>query len=320
MATNRDAIFELVVLKKEAESQAECATTTTTEGDPPSDHHFMIAREERITAGSEEGRSHYYRDPYSKEEYEESNGASFDNATYETSTDACRDGPKQSIDLTSDVHRRNPHVLGRSCCHIAVVLVVVVAASTTLGVMAGLSLASLNYIHLGDLEGVAVSEATHLETARHFQAKLDEMAAMLSTQRDTVATLGQRLEQVSLDLSTTAAELREAVLGNQGSVVSQGILLADLSAELRNGLTNSTLRLADLEGQTDLRVADLRNTTEGLESRISTVQGVITSDSVDVFGGCTVSSTPPSSFSLDNYTVVTEPVVFNHTVSIMRYK
>lgn len=230
--------------------------------------------------------------------------------------DAFGESPKHRK-ITSHVHRsrRNPCVLKR-CVPIVVLLV----AATILGVIAGVCLASFNYMHLNDLQGVVVHEDMYQETVREFQAKLSEMTAQISSLNAEVGALSDRLEQVSSNLSTAESALREMVLINRDTITSQNDSLTILGANLRDGLDNSTRRLDDFENLTGLNVANLRNTTEGLGSQIDTLQDTISSDSVDVFGSCTVNQTLPSHLSSDElepvYTVTTEPVLFNGTVSM----
>ena len=308
MNSNRDAIFELVVLKKEAESQS------STDGEQP-DHQFMIARDETITTGSEEGRSY-------QTQYMGSNGPSFDNATYETSTDAFR-ASTDAFRASTDAFRASPkpmeinsHMYRRRCAPIVGLLV----AAAMLGVITGVSLASYNYILLDDLEGVV---AVH---ENRFNLNLEEMAAKMSDLNDKVGTLSDQLEEVSANLSIAESALQEMVLMNKNNISSLRDSFDVLDNELHVGLVNGTRRQDDLENQTDLRIANLTDTIEALQSQLHTLNEAVFSNSVNVFGNCTEQYTLPSSLSSSDeaeptvYTVTTESVPLNGTVSVMLTK
>lgn len=259
----RDAVFELVVLKGK-KGQPE---------DGSADHLFEIA------AGGDDPK----------------HGVDQEDKNLDLATDKKLDHKPNPVPFFNTApksspkdlpERKPPHTLKAAIFIIALVLMLF------LGLITGLSLASVNRSQLTELDhNAVVDKNTYQMIQTRFQGMLSEMREEMTSQNQTVLELSRRLELLSQELNKTRSAVEERINATQGEMDSQDNRLT----EMAGSLANNTRRLCALEDSGQrfyLRLIDLNETSldssMDLASAIRTLRADISSP-VDVFGNCNTS-------------------------------
>ncbi len=207
------------------------------------------------------------------------NGAivdSFDNATY-SSTYFGSDDKKKVIKKENNVPNTTKWLL----LFLSLTVLILIAL-----LIAGLSLTSVNKNELAELQQTAVSNTSYQMANAGFLEMLNSLQAQVKQLNESIQRLSENLSQISRQVNQTDSVLAERIDSIEAETKIEtnqlNLALTNQSSrinELREDLINSDLRLSNLTTQLSDSLGQVESDIDDLENR--------TSQPVDVFKNCT---------------------------------